>query len=355
MANFFKKSTFIIVSLLLPLTSFANGAANTSGAKGKTATQLLKTVGEYINIIIPIIIGLALLVFLFGVVKYFFSSGSQSRVESIQYMTWGVISLFVMVSIWGFVALLQKSFLSDADPSAPPTENIESLKKVPQSEASAPVAAGDGPIFDVINKIAEIISDILPLLLLLGVLFVLFGILKYAFSNDSSGKESAKNIILWGVIGLTVMAFVWSIVVILQQSVFEKQDPNAIAGSGKAVEALQKKPETEGSGNFTGPREGKGINVTILKAASIVQDAIPLLISLGIVLFLFGVLKYVGSSSAKIKSEGLALMSWGIIVLLVMGSVWYFVNLIAQSADISLENQPNIGKGTVTPSELIIR
>jgi prolipoprotein diacylglyceryltransferase len=356
MKNLLKKTAYVLTGVFLPVVTFAGeqaAAAPAAGTSGKTATQLLAQVTVIIESIIPILIGAALLIFLWGVLKYLFSKDSKSKADGSNFILWGIISLFVMVALWGLVNLLQSSFLGDTNPSDPPREEIESLQKRPETDSSS--FASGNPVLDLIKKVGEIIEAALPLLMLVGVLIVLWGILKSAFSSDSKSKETARSIILWGVIGLTVMAFVWSFVVILQRTVFQDTDPTAIGGSGKAVEGLQKDAELEGGGNFVGPPQGRGINTTILKVMDIVQDAIPLLISLGILLFIWGVFKYVGSSSAKIKSEGVALMTWGVIMLLIMGSVWYFVNLIAESTNISLEQQPNIRKETVSPGELILQ
>lgn len=353
MLKFIKKTTFILTGLLLPIVSFASDTAPAATNGGKTALQLLKEVTGVINSLVPIVIGLGILVFLWGILRYVLSKSDGGKGEGRTFMLWGIIALFVMVSIWGLVNILQSSFLGNVDSSTPPQEEIESLKKKPDIESTN--IPGEGPIMELLKRVAQIIEAAIPLIMLLGVLFVLWGIFQYAFSNDSKSKETARTIIIWGVIGLTVMAFVWSFVVILQRTVFQDIDPTALGESGRAVGDLQKDPKIEG-GNITGPRNvGQGINVPIGKVTGLVQDAIPLLISLGILLFLWGVFKYVSSSSAKIKSEGVALMSWGVVVLCVMGSVWYFVNLIAETSDISLEQQPNIGKEGVSPSELIIK
>lgn len=356
MKNFLKKTAYVLTGILLPSITFAGEQAASAPAarqSGKTATQLLGDITGIIQAIIPILIGAALLVFLWGVLKYLFSKDAKSKTEGTTFILWGIISLFVMVALWGLVNILQSSFLGDTNPSDPPREEIESLQKKPITDGSN--FASGNPVLDLIKRVGEIIEATLPVLMLIGVLIVLWGILKSAFSNDAKSKESARSIILWGVVGLTVMAFVWSLVVILQQTVFQDTDPTAIGEAGKAVEGLQKDAELEGGGNFVGAPQGRGINTTILKAMSIVQDAIPLLISLGILLFIWGVFKYVGSSSAKIKSEGVALMTWGVVMLLIMGSVWYFVNLIAETTNISLEQQPTIRKETVSPGELILQ
>lgn len=60
--------------------------------------------------VIPIVIGLALLTFLWGVMKYGTSRDEASRKESIAIIINGIIVLFVMVSVWGLVALFFNFF-----------------------------------------------------------------------------------------------------------------------------------------------------------------------------------------------------------------------------------------------------
>jgi hypothetical protein len=61
--------------------------------------------------VVPFLIGLALILFLAGVVK-FVSSGDneEARQSGRNMMLFGIVALFVMVSIWGFVNILSRSF-----------------------------------------------------------------------------------------------------------------------------------------------------------------------------------------------------------------------------------------------------
>jgi hypothetical protein len=64
---------------------------------------------------VVLIMGLALLYFLWGIVKYINRYGDETaRKESVRIMTQGVIALFVMVSVWGLVALLVNFIGGDA-------------------------------------------------------------------------------------------------------------------------------------------------------------------------------------------------------------------------------------------------
>lgn len=61
--------------------------------------------------VVPFLIGLGLVLFLAGVLK-FVSAGDneEARQGGRNMMMFGIVSLFVMVSIWGFVNILSRSF-----------------------------------------------------------------------------------------------------------------------------------------------------------------------------------------------------------------------------------------------------
>ena len=58
--------------------------------------------------IIPIIFAFAFVVFVWGIVSYFFIHGSDEtkRTEGKKFAFWGVIGMVVLLSVWGFVNLV---------------------------------------------------------------------------------------------------------------------------------------------------------------------------------------------------------------------------------------------------------
>lgn len=66
--------------------------------------NIVESIGNIIDLATPIVVGLALLAFFWGLVKYIFNAGNEdARKEGKQIMIWGIVALFVMVSIWGIV------------------------------------------------------------------------------------------------------------------------------------------------------------------------------------------------------------------------------------------------------------
>lgn len=60
--------------------------------------------------LIPVVIGIGIILFIWGVIKYVISTGPQDKKDAVGVIVYGVISLFVMVSVWGLIILLDRSF-----------------------------------------------------------------------------------------------------------------------------------------------------------------------------------------------------------------------------------------------------
>ena len=73
--------------------------------------ELLKKIGDWINLIIPILVGLAVLFFFYGLLKFFTAGGDEeARGKAKDLMVWGIIIVFVMSTFWGLVGFLQGTF-----------------------------------------------------------------------------------------------------------------------------------------------------------------------------------------------------------------------------------------------------
>jgi hypothetical protein len=69
--------------------------------------ELLTAFGSIIAKLIPLAVGVALLFFFWGVAKTIRGADNENTVaEGKRIMLWGIIALFVMVSIWGIVKFL---------------------------------------------------------------------------------------------------------------------------------------------------------------------------------------------------------------------------------------------------------
>ncbi|MEN9649635.1 MAG: hypothetical protein RL094_602 [Candidatus Parcubacteria bacterium] len=86
---------------------------SSSGSLGSVTSfgDLIVRISEILNRLIPLIISMTVLVFIWGVFKLVMAGdNADSRKEARSTITFGIVALFVMVSVWGLVNILKSSF-----------------------------------------------------------------------------------------------------------------------------------------------------------------------------------------------------------------------------------------------------
>lgn len=95
------RALFVFTGFLLPFSLYAQNFA-----------YINTFLGWFIVIIdraIPLLVGIALVMFIWGLVVFIAKADSeQEREVGKQKMIWGIVALFVISSVWGLVALLQE-------------------------------------------------------------------------------------------------------------------------------------------------------------------------------------------------------------------------------------------------------
>jgi uncharacterized membrane protein YidH (DUF202 family) len=100
------------VSLLLPAVALAQIPPVID-----TVDKIFLAAEGLINRAAPFLIGLAVFLVMWGVFKFITSAGDETkRAEAQKLVLWGVIGVFVMISIWGFVNILRNTLFLDITP-----------------------------------------------------------------------------------------------------------------------------------------------------------------------------------------------------------------------------------------------
>lgn len=83
-------------------------------AAAATPTNLTEIIDLFTNIglkLIPLMGAVAFLVFVWGVAKFIKSAGNEKEIkDSKNMLIWGVVGIFVLVTIWGIVAFMRNEF-----------------------------------------------------------------------------------------------------------------------------------------------------------------------------------------------------------------------------------------------------
>ena len=92
-----------------------------------TLTYKLTNIG---NTIIEILIAFAVLYIIFNVVRYIMSANDPAKRKEIGVgILWGIVGLFVILSIWGLVNILSNTFRTNTNA---PTQSFPTLNYPPQ-------------------------------------------------------------------------------------------------------------------------------------------------------------------------------------------------------------------------------
>lgn len=92
----------IFFSALLPFTVFAQPANF-----GALVTLILTNI---FTPLIALIIGLAFVTFLWGIYKYVSTASLEGKAGAKETIIYGLVGLFVMLSVWGLVNILTETF-----------------------------------------------------------------------------------------------------------------------------------------------------------------------------------------------------------------------------------------------------
>jgi uncharacterized membrane protein YidH (DUF202 family) len=74
---------------------------------GITISRIFQRLIEVLNLIIPFLVLLASVLFIWGIVRYVTAGDNEQRLEEgKRLIMWGIIALAVMIMVWGFVFVL---------------------------------------------------------------------------------------------------------------------------------------------------------------------------------------------------------------------------------------------------------
>jgi hypothetical protein len=105
-----KKKLIALSSMGMALPFLA--AAQTSNACPTLGTVqgILCKIGEILNAIIPVLIALGIVYFVWGVVTYVIASDEEAKSAGRNRIIFGIIGLVVIVGMWGLVGIVTKTF-----------------------------------------------------------------------------------------------------------------------------------------------------------------------------------------------------------------------------------------------------
>ena len=75
-----------------------------------TAFSILGVVSNFLKILIPVLITAALVYFIWGVISYVIAKDADDKEKARSVVTRGILGLFIVVSVWGLIGIIQSTF-----------------------------------------------------------------------------------------------------------------------------------------------------------------------------------------------------------------------------------------------------
>ncbi len=207
---------------------FGNGGSVASSASGASSSgrvcatniqslgDVLCKIGSLITFIIPLLVSLGVLYFVWGVVQYVIAGGEEAKKQGTQKIIYGLIGLVVIVGMWGLVRIVVNTFSISG--GAPDISNLTSGITSGTTSTGGLCKLDKNPnLQGLLNYTTCMIGkSVIPLIFALAVAMFVWGVVQYVInSGEEAKKAQGRQFMLWGIIALVVMVSVWGIVGII--------------------------------------------------------------------------------------------------------------------------------------------
>ena len=89
------------------------------------------------------------------------------------------------------------------------------LSFAPSFAFAAAYCGATGTIPYIICTIGNILNSVIPILVILAIIYFIWGVITYVIAHDEEAKSAGRNRMIFGIIGLAVIVAVWGLVNIL--------------------------------------------------------------------------------------------------------------------------------------------
>ncbi len=185
--------------------------------------NLVGKVQDLLNGLLPLLISVGVIFFVFGVIRYFIADSEEAKSKGRDQIVYGIIGFAVILSLWGLVAIITSTLGID---SATAPQLTELTVGQNASNAGAGCSArieGNPKLQDFLGYVTCLInSSVIPFIFALAVVMFLWGAVNFFIlnSDEEAKRAQGRQFMLWGIIALAVMLSVWGLVGIVRSTVF---------------------------------------------------------------------------------------------------------------------------------------
>jgi hypothetical protein len=190
---------------------------------GASIGGLICQIQQIINSIVPLLIALGVVYFVWGVVAYVIGDDEEAKSKGKDRIIYGIIGFAVIIGLWGFVNIVVRTF--DLGGSAAP--NFAGLVTQGVSSTGGKIAGCD-PINPTSSNFASTIgfftclisNSIIPFIFAIATVAFVWGVVNFFIigGEEEAKREQGKQFMLWGIVSLAVMISFWGLVSILSNT-----------------------------------------------------------------------------------------------------------------------------------------
>jgi hypothetical protein len=185
----------------------------------------------------------------------------------------------------------------------------------------------DEGIGGAICRISNILDAILPLLVALGVIYLVWGIVRYVIGGSEEDKKKGRDTIVFGIIGLVVIVGLWGLVYLVRTTF----GIGVVSAPNVGYLTIDQNNQNSGSSCGNGLAGSAKFQDLLGYVTCIINDSvIPLFFAIALAAFIWGAVKFfiINGGEEEKRNQGKQFMLWGIIALAVMLSVWGLVGIL---------------------------
>lgn len=215
----------VFVVVAMPVSSFAQNSGgatqatpatlNSCSSKISDVGDVICKFGELLNSVLPLLLALGVVYFVWGVVMYVIGSDEEAKKRGKDRIIFGIIGLVIIVGLWGLVNIVVNTFGLD--------RNVTFTNPALVLNKSVPVGScnfggGNAKFQDLIGYVTCIISSsVIPLIFTLALASFAWGVVNFVIlgAGEEAKREQGRQFMIWGVIALAVMISVWGLVKIV--------------------------------------------------------------------------------------------------------------------------------------------
>ena len=217
MKKFLKSITIATLVIFSPLVAFAQSIHVTNGAQaacsGTDISKIICQLQVIINSIVPVLIALGVVYFVWGVVTYVINDSEEAKKKGRDRIIYGIIGFAVIIGLWGLVNVVVNTFGLGGQVNAPALVTVTAAESTGGScpDPSTNVQTFLGFFTCIIN------NSIIPLIFAVAIVMFIWGVVQFFIlnSDEEAKRAQGKQFMIWGIIALTVMLCVWGLVAIV--------------------------------------------------------------------------------------------------------------------------------------------